>query len=71
VDAILAQAALVKLRSPAELEAIRFGRVHPKAIRLSTVFTSGVTTVLLLLSACGFDIEKVHNLKRYTNTAHF
>lgn len=58
VEAILAQAALVKLYSPEELEAIRYPRIHPKTVHLCTVFTRGVTTVLLLLSACGFDIEK-------------
>jgi hypothetical protein len=70
---ILAQAALVGLCSAAELQAIPIERVQPKAVCLSTVFNRGVTTVLLQLSACGFDIEKekVHNLKRYSNTAHF
>ena len=71
IDAILAQAALVKFRSPKELEAITFRRIDPAAIYLSAVFTRGVTTVLLLLSACGFDIEKVNSLRRDTNAAQF
>jgi hypothetical protein len=59
------------MHSPEELEAIKFRHIHPKAIQLSTVFTRGVTTVLLLLSACGFDIEKVNNLRRDINAAQF
>jgi len=59
------------LCSPEELEAITYRRIHPKTVHLSTVFTRGVTTVLLLLSACGFDIEKVNNLRRDTTAAQF
>jgi hypothetical protein len=64
VDVMLAQAALVNFKSREELQAITFQRVLPKAIHLSTVFTRGVTTVLLLLSACGCDIKEGQNLTR-------
>jgi hypothetical protein len=64
---ILAQAALVKWRSPEELDAIEYQRIIPEAVHLSTIFNRGVTTVLFLLSACGFKIKEVNILSGHTN----
>jgi hypothetical protein len=60
---ILAQGALVKFCSPEELRAITYKYINPKVIYLSTIFNRGVTTVLFLLSACGFDIKEVNTVK--------
>ena len=68
---ILAQAALVKFSSPEELKAITYQRIEPNVIHLSTIFNRGVTTVLFLLSACGFDIKEVNNLRRDNHSVQF
>jgi hypothetical protein len=60
---ILAQGALVKFRRPEELRAITYKYIKPEVVHLSTIFNRGVTTVLFLLSACGFEIKEVNTVK--------
>jgi hypothetical protein len=71
VDVILAQAVLVSLWTYDELKGIRSQHKDSRVIHLSTIFTRGVTTVLFLLSACGFELEKVWNLNRELLLTYF
>ncbi|XP_021923344.1 constitutive coactivator of peroxisome proliferator-activated receptor gamma-like isoform X1 [Zootermopsis nevadensis] len=58
VDVILAQAVLVRLYTCDNLKDIRYQHAEPTVIHLSTIFNRGVTTVLFLLSACGFELKE-------------
>jgi hypothetical protein len=71
VDVILAQAVLVKLWTCDKLKAIRYQHIESTVIHLSTIFNRGVTTVLFLLSACGFELKEVWNFNRELHSAYF
>ncbi|PSN42549.1 hypothetical protein C0J52_03836 [Blattella germanica] len=66
IDVILIQAAALQFYSADYIKAMRSQlRSSPvltkRAVEISTIFTRGVAIVLLLLSACGFPLNKVSN----------
>jgi hypothetical protein len=59
VDAILAHAAAVKSLTTADLRNVKYQIPTSRLLHVSTVFHRGVTTVLFLLAACGFQLDMV------------
>jgi hypothetical protein len=68
---ILAQAVLVKYLTCDKLKDIKYQPIDSAVIHLSTIFSRGVTTVLFLLSVCGFELKEVRNLNRKLPSAYF
>lgn len=71
VDVILAQAVLVRLYTCDNLKDIRYQHAEPTVIHLSTIFNRGVTTVLFLLSACGFELKEVQHFNKELHSYYF